>query len=77
MSVPDKTIIKNGVSIIGQTNLASAVAIDASILFAKNLLSFASLMINQEDNQLVIDIADEIIKESLLTKNGEVIQIFT
>ena len=77
LSVPDKTIIKNGVSIIGQTNLASAVAIDASILFAKNLLSFASLMINQEDNQLVIDIADEIIKESLLTKNGEVIQIFT
>ena len=77
LSVPDKTIIKNGVSIIGQTNLASAVAIDASILFAKNLLSFASLMINQEDNQLVIDIADEIIKESLLTKNGEVIQTFT
>ena len=77
LSVPDKTIIKNGVSIIGQTNLASAVAIDASILFAKNLLSFVSLMINQEDNQLVIDIADEIIKESLLTKNGEVIQTFT
>ena len=77
LSVPDKTIIKNGVSIIGQTNLASAVAIDASILFAKNLLSFVSLMINQEDNQLVIDFADEIIKESLLTKNGEVIQIFT
>ena len=77
LSVPDKTIIKDGVSIIGQTNLASAVAIDASILFAKNLLSFVSLMINQEDNQLVIDFADEIIKESLLTKNGEVIQIFT
>ncbi|MDC1172410.1 Re/Si-specific NAD(P)(+) transhydrogenase subunit alpha [Rhodospirillaceae bacterium] len=77
LSVPDKTIIKNGVSIIGQTNLASAVAIDASILFAKNLLSFVSLMINQEDNQLVIDIADEIIKESLLTNNGEVIQAFT
>ena len=77
LSVPDKTIIKDGVSIIGQTNLASAVAIDASILFAKNLLSFVSLMINQEDNQLVIDIADEIIKESLLTKNGEVIQTFT
>ena len=77
LSVPDKTIIKNGVSIIGQTNLASAVAIDASILFAKNLLSFVSLMINQEDNQLVIDIADEIIKESLLTNNGEVIQTFT
>jgi NAD(P) transhydrogenase subunit alpha len=77
LSVPDKTIIKNGVSIIGQTNLASAVAIDASILFAKNLLSFVSLMINQEDNQLVIDITDEIIKESLLTNNGEVIQTFT
>jgi NAD(P) transhydrogenase subunit alpha len=77
LSVPDKTITKNGVSIIGQTNLASAVAIDASILFAKNLLSFVSLMINQEDNQLVIDITDEIIKESLLTNNGEVIQTFT
>ena len=76
LSVADKTIIKNGVSIVGQTNMASKLPIDASILFAKNLLNFLTPMINQDQKQLIIDIDDEIIKGSLLTQNGEVLQTF-
>ena len=76
LSVADKTIIKNGVSIVGQTNMASKLPIDASILFAKNLLNFLTPMINQDQKQIIIDIDDEIIKGALLTQNGEVLQTF-
>ena len=76
LSVADKTIVKNGVSIVGQTNKASKLPIDASILFAKNLLNFLTPMINQDQKQIIIDIDDEIIKGSLLTQNGEVLQTF-
>lgn len=76
LSVADKTIVKNGVSIVGQTNMASKLPIDASILFAKNLLNFLTPMIHQDQKQLIIDINDEIIKGSLLTQNGEVLQTF-
>ena len=76
LSVADKTIVKDGVSIVGQTNMASKLPIDASILFAKNLLNFLTPMINQDQKQIIIDIDDEIIKGSLLTQNGEVLQTF-
>jgi len=76
LSVADKTIVKNDVSIVGQTNMASKLPIDASILFAKNLLNFLTPMINQDQKQIIIDIDDEIIKGALLTQNGEVLQTF-
>ena len=46
LSEPNKLVDRNGVQIIGCTNLASRVAIDASALFAKNLLNFVSPLIN-------------------------------
>ena len=77
LSEADKTIVKNGVSIIGQTNMASKVPIDASVLFAKNLLNFVTPMINEDEKRLGIDIDDEIIRGSMITQNGEVLQNFT
>ena len=77
LSKADKTIVKNGVSIIGQTNMASKVPIDASVLFAKNLLNFVTPMINEDEKRLGIDIDDEIIRGSMITQNGEVLQNFT
>jgi NAD(P) transhydrogenase subunit alpha len=77
LSKADKTIVKNGVSIIGQTNMASKVPIDASVLFAKNLLNFVTPMINEDEKRLGIDIDDEIIRGSMITQNGVVLQNFT
>jgi NAD(P) transhydrogenase subunit alpha len=77
LSKADKTIVRNGVSIIGQTNMASKVPIDASVLFAKNLLNFVTPMINEDEKRLGIDIDDEIIRGSMITQNGEVLQNFT
>jgi NAD(P) transhydrogenase subunit alpha len=57
--------------------MASKVPIDASVLFAKNLLNFVTPMINEDEKRLGIDIDDEIIRESMITQNGEVLQNFT
>lgn len=62
----------NGVKIIGHLNMPSRIATDASQLYARNLLSFLALLVDK-DNRLKIDTADEIIKATLLTENGAVV----
>jgi len=62
----------NGVSILGHLNLPSHIAVDASQLYAKNLLAFLGLIIDK-DKALKIDTADEIVKASLLTRDGAVV----
>jgi len=61
-----------GVKIIGHVNMPSRIATDASHLYARNLLSFLSLLLDK-DNNLKIDKADEIVKATLLTENGAVV----
>lgn len=62
----------NGVTIIGHANVPSRIAVDASQLYAKNLLAFLGLLIDKE-KQLRIDTADEIVKATLLTRDGAVV----
>ena len=73
LSEPNKLVDRNGVQIIGCTNLASRVAIDASALFAKNLLNFVSPLINSSENKIEINMQDEIIEGSMITKDGEIV----
>jgi H+-translocating NAD(P) transhydrogenase subunit alpha len=63
---------ENGVAIIGHANVPSRIAVDASQLYAKNLLAFLGLLIDKE-KQLRIDTADEIVKATLLTRDGAVV----
>jgi NAD(P) transhydrogenase subunit alpha len=63
----------NGVKIIGPANLPGEVATDASALFARNLLSFITPMIDQETKALKIDTNDEVVKGTLVTRNGQVV----
>jgi NAD(P) transhydrogenase subunit alpha len=62
----------NGVAIIGHANVPSRIAVDASQLYAKNLVAFLGLLIDKE-KQLRIDTADEIVKATLLTRDGAVV----
>jgi len=73
LSEPNKLVDRNGVQIIGYTNLASRVAIDASALFAKNLLNFVAPLINSSENKIEINMQDEIIVGSMITKDGEIV----
>ena len=71
-SRPEETVLTpNGVKIIGPANMPSRIAADASQLYARNLLSFLALLV--KDKELKIDTADEIIKATLLTENGAVV----
>jgi NAD(P) transhydrogenase subunit alpha len=64
-----KTVTKHGVHIIGEPNLACLVAADASALYARNVLDFLKLIIDQE-GKLAIPRDDEIIAATLLCHGG-------
>ena len=62
---------ENGVRIVGHANYPSRIAVDASSLYARNILAFLGLILTQEG--LKIDTADEIVKGTLLTHEGKVV----
>ncbi|MBA5639251.1 Re/Si-specific NAD(P)(+) transhydrogenase subunit alpha [Duganella sp. LX20W] len=68
-----KTVVKHGVYIVGEPDLATLVAADASALYARNVLDFLKLIIDKED-KLVIDREDEIIKATLVCAGGDVLR---
>jgi NAD(P) transhydrogenase subunit alpha len=71
-SRPEEVVLTpNGVKIIGPANMPSRIAADSSQLYARNLLSFLALLV--KDKGLQIDTTDEIIKATLLTENGAVV----
>jgi NAD(P) transhydrogenase subunit alpha len=71
LTEPDKVVIRHGVTIVGYTNLASMVPADASALYARNLLDFLKLILTKE-GALNIDMADDIVAATLLTRGSEV-----
>ncbi len=67
---PGEIVVEHGVTIVGLLNLASAVPYHASQMYARNLSAFLQHLIR--DGKLQLDIDDEIIRETLLTRGGEV-----
>ena len=64
-------VVEHGVTIIGAFNLASAVPYHASQMYAKNVTAFLLNLV--KDGKLQIDEADEIHRETLLTRGGEIV----
>ena len=71
LSEADKTVVKHGVTLIGETNLASLVAADASALYARNVLDFLKLVITKE-GAFNVPMDDDIVAACLMTQGGEV-----
>lgn len=69
----NKTVVKNGVTIIGHENLAMTLAEDASALFAKNLFNFLSPHVDKENGTLAFDEEDETVSGTCVTKDGKVV----
>ncbi|HEY5210395.1 MAG TPA: Re/Si-specific NAD(P)(+) transhydrogenase subunit alpha [Stellaceae bacterium] len=65
-------VTANGVTIMGPANLPADIAVDASALYARNLFAFLGLIVGKDKN-LAIDINDEIVKATLLTRDGAVV----
>ncbi len=71
LTEPGKTLVKHGVTLVGETNLPALVAADASSLYARNVLDFLKLIVTKE-GQLNIDLNDDIVAACLMTQGGEV-----
>ena len=68
----DKTVVKHGVTIIGETNLPARVAADASALYARNVLDFLKLVLPKDAAAVQVPMDDDIVVACLMTQNGEV-----
>jgi proton-translocating NAD(P)+ transhydrogenase subunit alpha len=71
LTQPGEKIVHNGVTIIGWFNLASTVPYHASQMYAKNLTTFLQLLV--KEGKLQLNTKDDIIRETLLTHGGEVV----
>ena len=71
LTEPGKTVVKHGVTLVGETNLAGLVAADASNLYARNVLDFLKLVLTKEGT-FNVPMDDDIVAACLMTQGGEV-----
>jgi len=69
---PGETIVHHGISIVGPVNLPSRAPYHASQMYATNIVNLLKLMVNKE-GVLTIDRNDEVIRETLVTHEGKVV----
>jgi len=68
----NETIVYNGVSIVGNSNLPATMPSDASKVYGKNVLNFLQLIITKE-GQLNLNWEDDLVKGSCITHDGKVV----
>jgi NAD(P) transhydrogenase subunit alpha len=66
-----QTVVEHGVTIIGRINVASEVPYHASQMYGRNVTAFILNLV--KDGKLRADSEDEIIRETLLTRGGEIV----
>jgi NAD(P) transhydrogenase subunit alpha len=71
LTVPGQTVVAHGVTIIGRINVSTGVPYHASQMYARNVAAFLLHLV--KDGKLRLDQEDEIIRETLLTRSGEVV----
>lgn len=71
LTKPDETVVERNVTIIGEFNLAATVPYHASSLYARNLSAFLQHLV--KEGKLQLDMNDEIIRETMVTRDGEIV----
>ena len=72
LTQPGKTVVVHGVTILGPLNLPATVPYHASQMYSRNLTNLLRLLVDKEGG-LKLDTSDEIVRETLVTQNGEVV----
>ncbi|MCL4812260.1 MAG: Re/Si-specific NAD(P)(+) transhydrogenase subunit alpha [Vicinamibacteraceae bacterium] len=67
----DEVVVEHGVTILGPTNLASTVPHHASQMYGKNVATFLLSIV--KEGQVVLDMDDEVVRDTLVTRDGEVV----
>jgi len=70
LTKPGEVVIEHGITIIGYFNLATGMPYHASQMYSRNLSAFLLHLV--KDGKLQLNLEDEIIRETLLTRDGEV-----
>jgi NAD(P) transhydrogenase subunit alpha len=71
LTVPGDTVVRHGVTIVGEANLPALVAADASALYARNVLDFLKLVVTKE-GALQVPMDDDIVAACLVARDGQV-----
>jgi NAD(P) transhydrogenase subunit alpha len=73
LAKPGEVVDVNGVKIVGHLNVPGRLPATSSSLYAKNLYAFLEILIDQKAKALAIDWNDEIVKATVLTRDGAVV----
>ena len=68
----DKIVEKNGVKIMGESNILNNLPMSASNLYAKNVFNFVDNLFDKENKKINIKLEDEIIEKTLINKVMEI-----
>jgi H+-translocating NAD(P) transhydrogenase subunit alpha len=73
-SKPGETVISHGVRLVGQTNLPALVPTDSSALYARNLMTFLALMLDNKTGQFNLNREDDLVAGTLVCHGGELVR---
>jgi NAD(P) transhydrogenase subunit alpha len=68
---PGTLNVVDGVQVLGPLNLPARVPNDASLMFSKNICALVAHL--ARDGEIVLDLSDQIVRDSLVTQDGEVL----
>ncbi|MBD0318380.1 MAG: Re/Si-specific NAD(P)(+) transhydrogenase subunit alpha [Thermoleophilia bacterium] len=72
LTQPGQTVVHEGVTIVGDTNLPSSMPLHASQMYSRNVAAFLALLVR--DGELDLDREDEILRETCITRDGRVVK---
>jgi len=71
LTEPGERVVEHGVTIFGPLNLPSEMAVDASQMFSRNVAAYLGELV--KDGELAIDMENEVVSGTLVTRDGEVV----
>ena len=73
LTEPGEVVEAHGVRIWGPLNLAGTVSVNATALYAKNLMNFLDTMFDRKTKEFAVDWDDEVVKGTLVAKGGQIV----
>jgi len=73
LTKPGEVVEAHGVRIWGPLNLAGTVSVNATALYAKNLMNFLDTMFDRKTKEFAVDWDDEVVKGTLVAKGGQIV----
>jgi H+-translocating NAD(P) transhydrogenase subunit alpha len=72
LTEPGETVVRDGVTIVGDLNLPATMPLHASQMYSRNVTAFLAVLVR--DGELALDFEDEIVRETCVTHEGRVLK---